>query len=55
MSDDTILVVDDDPKMRKLLRACFEAEGFGVVEAGDGAEALAAMNSERPFRLLRSI
>jgi DNA-binding response OmpR family regulator len=46
MGDDTILVVDDDPKTRKLLRACFEAEGFGVAEAGGGAEALAAMKAE---------
>jgi DNA-binding response OmpR family regulator len=45
MREDTILVVDDDPKMRKLLRACFEAEGFGVAEAADGAGALAAMDS----------
>jgi DNA-binding response OmpR family regulator len=45
MREDTILVVDDDPKMRKLLRACFEAEGFGVAEAEDGASALAAMEA----------
>ena len=39
MRDGTILVVDDDPKMRKLLRACLEADGFGVVEAEDQASA----------------
>jgi two-component system phosphate regulon response regulator OmpR len=33
-----ILVVDDDPKVRKLLRRCFEGEGYGVSEAGDGDE-----------------
>jgi DNA-binding response OmpR family regulator len=43
MRDDTILVVDDDPKMRKLLRACLEADGFGVAEAGDQTSALEAM------------
>jgi DNA-binding response OmpR family regulator len=46
MSEGTILVVDDDPKMRKLLRGCFEAEGFGVAEASDRASALAALESE---------
>lgn len=46
MQDDTILVVDDDPKMRKLLRACLEADGFGVSEAGDQAAALDAMQRE---------
>lgn len=33
-----ILVVDDDPKVRTLLRRCFEGEGFVVSEAKDGAE-----------------
>jgi len=46
MQDDIILVVDDDPKMRKLLRACLEADGFGVSEAGDQATALEKMRSE---------
>jgi two-component system, OmpR family, response regulator len=33
-----ILVVDDDPKVRTLLRRCFEGEGFSVWEAKNGAE-----------------
>ena len=33
-----ILVVDDDPKVRTLLRRCFEGEGFAVSDAKDGAE-----------------
>jgi DNA-binding response OmpR family regulator len=45
MKDDTILVVDDDPKMRKLLRNCLEAEGFGVVEAADHASAQSGMQA----------
>jgi DNA-binding response OmpR family regulator len=35
-----ILVVDDDPKIRLLLRRCFEAEGYRVSEAGSAAEAI---------------
>jgi DNA-binding response OmpR family regulator len=35
-----ILIVEDDPKVRLLLRRCFEGEGFRVAEAGSGAEAL---------------
>jgi DNA-binding response OmpR family regulator len=35
-----ILIVEDDAKVRLLLRRCFEAEGFRVSEAGTGAEAL---------------
>lgn len=33
-----ILVVDDDAKVRLLLRRCFEGEGYVVSEAADGAE-----------------
>lgn len=33
-----ILVVDDDPEVRLLLRRCFELEGYSVAEAKDGAE-----------------
>src|SRR5262245_26606023 len=32
-----ILVVDDEPEIRTLLRKCFEREGYAVSEAGDGA------------------
>lgn len=33
-----ILVVDDDAKVRLLLRRCFEGEGFRVTEAARGAD-----------------
>ncbi|MFH1912978.1 MAG: response regulator [Pseudomonadota bacterium] len=36
----TILVVDDAPMIRELLRSVLEAEGYAVVEAADGEEAL---------------
>jgi len=35
-----LLIVDDFPNNRKLLRAALEAEGHRVAEAGDGVEAL---------------
>lgn len=38
MTGTHILVVDDDLKIRTLLRRCFEGEGFAVSEAKDGAE-----------------
>jgi len=43
-----ILVVDDDAKVRLLLRKCFEGEGFAVSEAGSGAEACIAVESNPP-------
>jgi two-component system, OmpR family, response regulator len=38
MSNGRILIVDDEPKVRTLLRRCLEGEGFDVSEAKDGAE-----------------
>lgn len=35
-----VLVVDDEPQIRTVLRAYLEADGFAVAEAGTGAEAL---------------
>ena len=43
-----ILVVDDDPKIVKLVRAYLERDGFPVVSAADGAEALNAIRTDRP-------
>ncbi|MBQ9870361.1 MAG: response regulator transcription factor [Eubacterium sp.] len=40
MGDAKILVVDDEPRMRKLVRDFLVKEGYLVVEAGDGEEAL---------------
>ena len=36
----TVLVVDDEAGVRALARRILEGGGYGVVEAGDGAEAL---------------
>lgn len=41
-----ILVVEDDPDLRSVLRRSFEDEGFDVVLAGDGAAALQAADRE---------
>ena len=38
MSAGHIVIVDDDPKVRTLLRRCLEGEGFAVSDAKDGAE-----------------
>jgi DNA-binding NtrC family response regulator len=44
----TVLVVDDDPTQRRLIRAVLEREGFGVAQAEDGEEALARMSAGGP-------
>jgi DNA-binding response OmpR family regulator len=38
-----ILVVEDDAKVRLLLRRCFEGEGYRVTEASSGKEAVKAL------------
>ena len=40
MTIPTILIVDDDPAIRTLLRNCFESEGFQIHEATNAAETL---------------
>jgi hypothetical protein len=50
--DRPVLVVDDDPMMRRMLRQLLEAEGHTVVEAEDGRAALALMNQTQPGMIL---
>jgi DNA-binding response OmpR family regulator len=39
-----ILIVDDEPEIRRLLRTCFEREGYAVVEAPDADAARTALD-----------
>jgi DNA-binding response OmpR family regulator len=48
MSDQRILVVDDDADIRGLVRELLERRGFAVAEAKDGREALQEFYSGRP-------
>lgn len=50
-----ILVVDDEPQIRAVLRAYLEADGFGVTEAGTGSEALRLVRSEAPVLVLLDV
>jgi DNA-binding response OmpR family regulator len=52
MSGETILVVDDEPKIVKTLRAYLESAGFRVVTAGDGQMALTIFRHEKPALVL---
>ncbi|HEY8383693.1 MAG TPA: PAS domain S-box protein [Microvirga sp.] len=47
-----ILVVDDDPDMRRILVASLHALGYRVAEAGDGEAGLAALDAGRPDLLV---
>ncbi len=47
-----ILIADDSVTMRKLLAARLEADGYEVVEAADGEQALSLVRSGRPDLLI---
>ena len=51
----TVLVVEDDPVILRLLEVNFELEGFGVVLAHDGAEGIDAARSEKPDIIVSDI
>jgi len=44
----SILIVDDDPSIRKFLRVSLESRKYNVIEASTGQEALAKVVSEKP-------
>lgn len=48
----SVLVVDDDPDLRGLLRTMLELEGLEVDEASDGKAALDAVQRHRPDLIL---
>ncbi len=48
----TLLIVEDEMLVRALAVETFEAEGFHVLEAGDGREALDLLLSDTPIDLL---
>jgi len=55
MSPPTVLLVEDDPVILRLLEVNFELEGFGVLLAHDGAEGIELARSEAPDLIISDI
>lgn len=51
----TILIVDDEERMRSLLRTYLSAEGYRVVTAADGCEAITLARKEKPDLVILDI
>ena len=50
-----VLVVDDEPHIRTVLRSYLQADGFDVTEAADGEGAIAAIRDGRPDVVLLDV
>jgi two-component system KDP operon response regulator KdpE len=44
----TVLVIDDEPPIRRFLRTSLGASGYRIVEAEDAAGAMRLLASEKP-------
>jgi two-component system, OmpR family, KDP operon response regulator KdpE len=44
----TVLVIDDEPPIRRLLRTTLTAQDYRVIEAADGQEGLSLLRHEKP-------
>ncbi|WP_420631165.1 response regulator [Candidatus Leptofilum sp.] len=50
-----VLIVDDEPLTRNLLRLMLERANLDILEAGDGLEALAVVAEKRPDLLILDV
>ena len=54
-SGPTVLVVDDDPRLREYVRANMELEGYAVLEAGSADEGMAVLEGAQPQLILLDV
>lgn len=52
MTDKTVLIVDDEPPIRDMLRTALEMADYQCIEAGDAQEALGHIVDQRPDLIL---
>lgn len=47
-----IMIIDDEEKMRKMIRTFLEKDGYSVVEATDGTHGLSLLKKKKPHLLI---
>jgi two-component system, OmpR family, KDP operon response regulator KdpE len=55
VNNTTILVVDDEPQIRRVLRATLSSSGYDIIEAKDGQDAVDMVMRERPALILMDV
>lgn len=55
MEQRTVLIVDDDPGLRELIRINLEHEGYRVLQAVNGVECLEVVREQRPEIVLMDV
>ena len=55
MADPLILIVDDDPHIREVVRFALQKDGFRTSEASDGRQALSLIEAETPSLVVLDI
>jgi two-component system, OmpR family, KDP operon response regulator KdpE len=55
MTSATILIVDDEPQIRRVMRTTLASNGYSVVEAPDGERSLEAIRTERVDLILLDV
>jgi two-component system, OmpR family, KDP operon response regulator KdpE len=55
MNPSTILIVDDEPQIRRVMRTTLSSQGYSVIEARSGEEALEILRKEHPDLVLLDV
>src|SRR5438046_3318074 len=55
MTDASILIVDDEPQIRRVLRSTLSSQGYVIMEAKTGEEAVEAVRKEKPDLVLLDV
>jgi two-component system, OmpR family, KDP operon response regulator KdpE len=55
MNPTTVLIVDDEPQIRRVMRTTLTSQGYAVLEAKTGEEALEKLRSDHPGLILLDV